>query len=221
MPSSDNAANRPRADGSATNWPRNGCASIVWSINVESCFGCRNSSPSFSRNGLESGRRTDQEMRWIGRKPGSQFGRGGIGFLGDARIHHGHQQVAELRKVPVHLHRPLSPGQRGLEQQVGVGADPQMAGRDPAGEHRQQHAAEHDGQGMTAAEINQTDEQADQHAEERPKDVEAEPDSRSIQVGPPLSPSIFKSSRESTVRPFSSRRPPVVMARHVPCHPRL
>jgi hypothetical protein len=38
---------------------------------------------------------------------------------------------------------------------------------------------------MAAAEIDKTDKQADQHAEQWPNDVKAAPDSRSIQVGPP------------------------------------
>ena len=60
MPTSDNAANNPRALGSAANCPRNGCASIVWSSSFCSTSGSRNSSPALSKNGDASGRRDDR-----------------------------------------------------------------------------------------------------------------------------------------------------------------
>ncbi len=105
-----------------------------------------------------------QEMRLVGGQPGGEFVGSGVGLLGDAGIDHGDQQVTELREVAVHLHRLLPPGQRRLEQQVGVGADAEMGRRHPGGQNGQQHAGKNHGPGMTAAEIDQTDEQADQHA---------------------------------------------------------
>ena len=87
----------------------------------------------------------------------------------------------ELRKVPGSSpDRPLAPGQGILEQQVGVGADAEMqrtliqftANTASSARRRLRRA-----NGAAAAEIDQTDEQADQHAEGWPKDVKAAPDS--------------------------------------------
>ena len=61
MPSSASDANSPRADGSAASWPRNGCASMVCSINASSAGFSRNSRPCLSKYGDASGRRTDRK----------------------------------------------------------------------------------------------------------------------------------------------------------------
>ena len=52
-----------------------------------------------------------------------------------------------------------------------VGADAQTDRGDPAGQHRQQQAGKQNGPGMTAAEIDQTDEQSDQHKRKAPDNI--------------------------------------------------
>ena len=68
MPSSDSAENRPRAVGSATSWPRNGCASIVRSIRSDSCLRIEEQQPLLLQEGRCVGPADGDEMRVIGRQ---------------------------------------------------------------------------------------------------------------------------------------------------------
>ena len=92
-PSRPSEANRPRAEGSATSWPRNGCASIVPSSSACSVLGSRNSSPLPRQvgRGVRPVRRV--EVRAVGLQPVVQRGGGGVRLLGDRGVDDQHDQV--------------------------------------------------------------------------------------------------------------------------------
>ena len=116
---------------------------------------------------LEEGQRIGPadrgEMRRVGCQPGGEFGGGGLGLLRFARVDDRDQQIAELGECLVHRHRPLPPRQTGREHQIGVGADPQMAGCEPAGEQCQQQGTKHHAPGVTAAGVDEANEEVCQH----------------------------------------------------------
>ncbi len=112
MPSSDNAENRPRADGIGDELAQERLRVDGLVHQRRQLLRLQEQQPFLFQEwiGIRAAHR--QEMRLVGGQPGRQFAGGGVGFLGDAGVDHGDQQVAELRKIAVHLHRPLPPGQR-------------------------------------------------------------------------------------------------------------
>jgi hypothetical protein len=70
-----------------------------------------------------------------------------------------HEEIAVLGKIVSERHRPLAPGQAFREHQVGIGADPEMAGRVPSGECRENAAGQNHPPSVAAAAIDEAGQQ--------------------------------------------------------------
>ena len=160
-PSSVSAANSPRALGSWTSWPRNGCASIVLSSSGPSCLVSRNISPFLLEIGRRVGTPHRSEMRWLGLQRGGEVGGGLVRLLRDLGIDHSDQQVAELREL---LRRTpylrCRHGSDWREQLIGVGRDAEVFGGVPGGQGCKQQSGEHNERCATAAVLHHVGEQA-------------------------------------------------------------
>ena len=80
------------------------------------------------------------EVRRVRLQRGGQPGGRRVRHLGLVRLDDGHQQVAELRELPLQLGLPLLPRQGSGEQAVHVGRDLQAAGGQPNRPRRERQA---------------------------------------------------------------------------------
>ena len=94
----------------ATSWPRNGCASMVWSIRRRQLLSAAGTaSLPFCRNGLASGRRTVRKCSLsAGHADAARSAAVASAASGIRASTDGDQQVAELGKVPIHFHSPAA-----------------------------------------------------------------------------------------------------------------
>ena len=98
---------------------------------------------------------------FVGQGSGCRFG-----FLGDAPVHHGHQQPVLLRKRRGQGRAVPLPGQRGREHLSCIGSDAKACGRTVKAEARQQQGPGEHGDPVAAAELHQPRQDGAHHAGE-------------------------------------------------------
>ena len=84
----------------------------------------------------------------VGECPGSC-----VRLLRLAGVDNRYQEIAVLWKVVSERHRPLTPRQAFRKHQVGIGADPEMAGGVPPGKCRENAAGQNHPPGVAATAI--------------------------------------------------------------------
>ncbi len=82
-----------------------------------------------------------------------------LGLFRLAGIDDRYEQIAKLRKLGFEGFSPLAPRQAFREHQVGIGADPEMAGRVPPGECREDAGGQDHPPSVAAAAIHEADQQ--------------------------------------------------------------
>src|SRR4029453_8431661 len=98
-------------------------------------------------------------MRPIHRQSQSQLGGRSLSLFRLPRIDHRHQEILMLRKIVLDCCGPFPPWQISGKQQIGFGAQAEMAARIKAREDRESQSHHNHGAGMPSATVDPPDQQ--------------------------------------------------------------